>query len=62
MNVIMTPYRLWLIAVLNRIDKYYLLIRRFVNASFRMLAQNEWEDAIVTEYNAILTEQGGPLW
>lgn len=44
-----------------RIDKYYLLIRRFVNATFKFLARSDWDEAILTEYNTILTEQGGPL-
>ncbi|KAF8899012.1 Nop52-domain-containing protein, partial [Infundibulicybe gibba] len=34
-----------------RIDKYYLLVRRFVNATFRFLIR----------YNDILTSHGGPL-
>lgn len=46
----------------SRIDKYYLLIRRFVNASFRLLARNEWEETLVKEYDEILSGKGGPLW
>ncbi|VDC01952.1 unnamed protein product [Peniophora sp. CBMAI 1063] len=44
-----------------RIDKYLMLIRRYVNASFRLLARGGWEAADVEAYNAILMRQGGPL-
>ncbi|KAG7099613.1 hypothetical protein E1B28_001441 [Marasmius oreades] len=44
-----------------RMDKYYMLVRRFVNASFRLLLRNDWEQKICEEYNNILTRQGGPL-
>jgi len=44
-----------------RIDKYYMLVRRFVNASFRLLIREEWERTICETYNSILTDRGGPL-
>ncbi|KAI0697576.1 Nop52-domain-containing protein [Cytidiella melzeri] len=44
-----------------RIDKYYMLIRRFTNASFRLLLRENWDSALSAEYNAILTDHGGPL-
>ncbi|KAI6120634.1 Nop52-domain-containing protein [Pisolithus croceorrhizus] len=44
-----------------RMDKYYLLIRRFLNASFRLLIQAHWENSALKGYNAILTDSGGPL-
>ncbi|KAH9835867.1 Nop52-domain-containing protein [Rhodofomes roseus] len=44
-----------------RIDKYYMLIRRFVNASFRLLLRTHWDSSSCDRYNAILTRQGGPL-
>ncbi|KAI0068126.1 Nop52-domain-containing protein [Artomyces pyxidatus] len=44
-----------------RIDKYYMLVRRFVNASFRLLLRAEWDTSIFQEYNDILTMKGGPL-
>ena len=43
-------------------DKYYMLIRRFVNASFRLLMQYEWDPSALQTYNGILTTKGGPLW
>ena len=44
-------------------DKYLMLIRRFLNASFRLLMRNNWDPAICAEYNEILTRKGaGPLW
>ncbi|KAH9947101.1 Nop52-domain-containing protein [Amylocystis lapponica] len=44
-----------------RIDKYYMLVRRFVNASFRLLIREEWDSTTTAEYNTILTARGGPL-
>ncbi|KAI9068693.1 Nop52-domain-containing protein [Trametes sanguinea] len=44
-----------------RIDKYYMLVRRFTNASFRLLMRSEWDAAACQEYNSILTDRGGPL-
>ncbi|RPD82217.1 Nop52-domain-containing protein [Lentinus tigrinus ALCF2SS1-7] len=44
-----------------RIDKYYMLIRRFVNASFRLLIRTGWDPEACREYNSILTDRGGPL-
>ncbi|KAF9041734.1 ribosomal RNA processing protein [Hymenopellis radicata] len=44
-----------------RIDKYYMLVRRFVNAGFRLLIRTGWDLEAVEEYNRILTREGGPL-
>ncbi|CAL1694115.1 unnamed protein product [Somion occarium] len=44
-----------------RIDKYYMLVRRFVNASFRLLMRAEWDEAFCKEYISIMTDRGGPL-
>ncbi|PCH34048.1 hypothetical protein WOLCODRAFT_87225 [Wolfiporia cocos MD-104 SS10] len=44
-----------------RIDKYYMLVRRFVNASFRLLMRAEWDSAACDVYSDILTARGGPL-
>ncbi|KAG6837685.1 hypothetical protein H0H93_004961 [Arthromyces matolae] len=44
-----------------RIDKYYMLVRRFVNASFRLLLRTGWDVDVTKEYNDILTTSGGPL-
>ncbi|PPQ67168.1 hypothetical protein CVT25_005769 [Psilocybe cyanescens] len=44
-----------------RIDKYYMLIRRFINATFRLLARVKWDTSACHEYNQILTKEGGPL-
>jgi len=46
----------------GRIDKYYMLIRRFVNSSFRLLIRAEWSDIACAEYSDILMGEGGPLW
>ncbi|KAF8167625.1 nucleolar protein,Nop52-domain-containing protein [Crassisporium funariophilum] len=44
-----------------RLDKYYMLIRRFINATFRLLIRSKWEKEVCEEYNHILTREGGPL-
>ncbi|KAK7686731.1 hypothetical protein QCA50_010331 [Cerrena zonata] len=44
-----------------RIDKYYMLVRRFINASFRVLMRAEWDETLVNEYTSIMTSRGGPL-
>jgi ribosomal RNA-processing protein 1 len=44
-----------------RMDKYYMLIRRFVNASFRLLMRYDWDSDSFQTYNDILTTKGGPL-
>ena len=43
-------------------DKYYMLIRRFVNACFSLLIENDWTPHLCGEHNAILRSAGGPLW
>jgi len=44
-----------------RMDKYYMLVRRFVNATFRLLLRAEWAESACQEYNSILSQTGGPL-
>ncbi|BEJ16512.1 hypothetical protein CspHIS471_0511170 [Cutaneotrichosporon sp. HIS471] len=44
-----------------RIDKYYMLIRRYVNASFRLAARAGWSNAAVEGINAILGSEHGPM-
>ena len=39
-----------------------MLIRRFVNASFRLLIRSGWDAEVCRAYNSILTDHGGPLW
>lgn len=39
-----------------------MLVRRFVNVSFRLLLQNDWDSKTCRNYNTILTDEGGPLW
>ena len=48
--------------VLRRIDKYYMLIRRFTNATFRLFIREKWDKDACQEYNRILSNEGGPLW
>lgn len=45
-----------------RMDKYYMLVRKFINASFRLLRRAEWESTALARFNEILTAKGGPLW
>ncbi|KAJ7103355.1 nucleolar protein,Nop52-domain-containing protein [Mycena belliarum] len=44
-----------------RIDKYYMLVRRFVNATFRLLGRAKWDKSACDICNDMLTRQGGPL-
>ncbi|CAE6406527.1 unnamed protein product [Rhizoctonia solani] len=44
-----------------RINKYYMLIRRFVNAEFRLLLKHGWEPEALDAINEILQGSGGPL-
>ncbi|KAJ3880835.1 Nop52-domain-containing protein [Lentinula edodes] len=44
-----------------RLDKYLMLVRRFVNVSFRVLIRQDWDLKICQEYNTILSHQDGPL-
>ncbi|KAF8514747.1 Nop52-domain-containing protein [Gautieria morchelliformis] len=44
-----------------RLDKYYMLIRKFTNAAFRLLIRVDWEANACADYNAILSTLGGPL-
>jgi ribosomal RNA-processing protein 1 len=43
------------------IDKYYILVRKFVNASFCLLVREEWYSAACEEYNHMIGGPGGPL-
>lgn len=42
-----------------RIDKFYLLARRYVAAGFRFLKSQEWKTDVIEEYNSMLSD--GPL-
>ncbi|CAK5264494.1 unnamed protein product [Mycena citricolor] len=44
-----------------RIDKYYMLVRRFINATFRLLIRSDWDKSACDTYVNILTSAGGPL-
>ncbi|WWC95579.1 hypothetical protein V866_002444 [Kwoniella sp. B9012] len=44
-----------------RMDKYYLLMRKYVNATFRLLAREKWEKNAIQAVNRILTKDGGPM-
>ncbi|KAF7303239.1 rRNA processing protein [Mycena kentingensis (nom. inval.)] len=44
-----------------RLDKYYMLVRRFVNATFRLLAREKWDASACETYNQMLSREGGPL-
>lgn len=46
----------------GRINKYYMLIRRFVNATFRLLLKHDWDPKACETVNGILGDKGGPLW
>lgn len=43
-------------------DKYYMLIRQWQNATFRVLARANWSESSVKRFNDMLTaEIGGPM-
>ncbi|GAA5929657.1 Rrp1p [Sporobolomyces koalae] len=44
-----------------RIDKFYMLIRRFVEVGFRFLEREDWDERAIELYNDVLTGPGGPL-
>ncbi|KAG8745024.1 hypothetical protein FRC10_008998 [Ceratobasidium sp. 414] len=44
-----------------RINKYYMLIRRFINATFRLLLKHDWNTQACADVNEILKGKGGPL-
>ncbi|KAG9041229.1 hypothetical protein FS837_012531 [Tulasnella sp. UAMH 9824] len=53
--------REWTKIDVHRIDKFYMLIRRFVNAAFRLQLRENWEDDCCEAYEYILTRPNGPL-
>ncbi|WWC65846.1 uncharacterized protein I303_108468 [Kwoniella dejecticola CBS 10117] len=44
-----------------RMDKYYLLMRKYVNATFRLLARERWEKHAISAVNRIMSKNGGPM-
>ncbi|WWD20320.1 hypothetical protein CI109_104796 [Kwoniella shandongensis] len=44
-----------------RMDKFYLLIRRYVNATFRLLAREKWNKESIEAVNQILIKKGGAM-
>lgn len=45
----------------TRLDKFYLLIRRFIHAGFLLLKREQWDPRAIDLYNDLLTGPGGPL-
>jgi ribosomal RNA-processing protein 1 len=45
----------------RRMDKFYLLMRRYVNATFRLLARHGWSKEAIDGVNEILSSKTGPL-
>ena len=45
----------------DRMDKFYMLMRRYVNATFRLLARHGWSEQAVDGVNEILTSKTGPM-
>lgn len=46
---------------MRRMDKFYLLMRRYVHATFRLMAREGWSEESVDRVNAILAGKSGPL-
>jgi len=45
----------------RRLDKFYMLLRRFIHAGFLLLRREAWDPRAIQEYNLMLTGPGGPL-
>ncbi|GJN87653.1 hypothetical protein Rhopal_000608-T1 [Rhodotorula paludigena] len=56
-----TVVREWFGMDKHRLDKFLLLIRRFVHVAFRLLEREGWDARAIAEYNEVLTGPGGPL-
>ena len=53
---------LWAVLGLkSRIDKFYALLRKYVNATFRLLARERWSEDAIRRVNEILGGGRGPL-
>jgi len=44
-----------------RMDKYYMLVRKYLYASFVMLINLGWKSESCSKYQEIMTERGGPI-
>ncbi|ODN98083.1 hypothetical protein I350_07725 [Cryptococcus amylolentus CBS 6273] len=44
-----------------RMDKYYMLTRKYVNVTFRLLAREQWKEEKVAAVNDVLMKKGGPV-
>ncbi|CAO1637987.1 unnamed protein product [Parajaminaea phylloscopi] len=44
-----------------RVDKFYMLLRRFVNAALRLLAREQCDRNSVAHFSRLLVKPGGPL-
>ena len=42
-------------------DKFYLLMRRYVSATFRLVARHQWSTAAIDGVNEILSASSGPM-
>lgn len=49
------------LATTYRMDKFYLLIRRFTNAALRLLARENWDRDATARFCGLLFKEGGPL-
>lgn len=45
----------------HRVDKFYLLVRRFVQVGFRLLAEEKWQAQAVSQFVSIFRKPGGAL-
>ena len=46
----------------HRVSKFYLLMRRFVNSTLRLLAIESWDKKTVERYAQIWMKEGGAMW
>ncbi|KAF2637109.1 hypothetical protein P280DRAFT_472625 [Massarina eburnea CBS 473.64] len=52
----LTIAREWINIEALRLDKYLFLIRQYVNASFKYLAREKWNEDMVKQWNGIMEE------
>jgi ribosomal RNA-processing protein 1 len=52
---------MFVLSIPFRMDKYYMLIRKYIYASFVLLINLDWKREACKRYIDILLERGGPM-
>ena len=56
-----TMARQWTLLDVLRMDKFLLLVRRYIGASFEWMKRNGWSKIVVEEHSRMMAGEGGPL-